>query len=273
MSYIYCEASILHFYIDYLHSINQYYSLIFVTNINDIKDYILKNIYDKIIFIREIPDELHIHITDFTNIYVLNTEQLSTIKYVDKFLDNNIKIIDYSSANIEYIDTKYKELGLVSYLPYMINKNEIYDYPKISDVAVIGWWNSEHRMNITNKLIERGVNVSFISGFGHTRDEQLFAHKILLNIHYNETYKVFEQMRCNRCIFNKMIVISETSVDKKFELDKYMIESPYEELVEKVIYSLANYNEIYDELFCNFNLDDIHEKYYNTQTIFVGLTL
>ena len=103
--------------------------------------------------------------------------------------------------------------------------------------------------------------MSQIVGFDKTRDEHLFKHKIALNIHFNERFKIFEQMRCNRCVFNKMIVITEKSLDVDYELKPYIIECDYDELVDTVIDVLENYDFYYNKLFDNFNIEQIQENY------------
>jgi hypothetical protein len=225
MIYFFCNNN-LHFFIDYINSIKYNYKNIeIIDNINVI-DY--ESTYIFIQFLPFISPE----ILNKLKYYVLNTEQLSRFESINiinnYFLDYNISLIDYSRGNIQCLQNGsskssttiseaefiQKNNSKVHYLPYMVNKNEIYNYEKIYDIAVIGCWNDEYRQNITNNI----SNIHIIEGFGIERDEQLFKHKILLNIHYNKNFKIFEQMRCNRCIFNKMIVITEFSIDIDYEL-------------------------------------------------------
>ena len=73
-------------------------------------------------------------------------------------------------------------------------------------------------------------------------------------------------MRCNRCILNKMIVITQKS--KTIEnggafqkLRNHMIECEYDELVDTVIDVSNRYEEYYHKLFDNFNLKEITQEY------------
>ena len=261
----------------YLYIGNQEYSHYFIDYVNSItvnfKQCILLNDYQNLIkiinephhfiFINNIPNNIlnnYKHI--FPNIYFLNTEQLSRIDWLHKitnYYKMGIKCIDYSKANISYLDFNQEVL----YFPYLVNTNEIFDYSKTQDVVFIGDITSHYRKNIINNLQKNNIHVNQIFKFYNERDNQLFRHKILLNVHFNENYKIFEQMRCNRCIFNKMIVITEKSIDIDYELKEYIIECEYDKLVETTIDVLQNYNYYYDKLFTNFNLNKIHENYMN----------
>ena len=81
-------------------------------------------------------------------------------------------------------------------------------------------------------------------------------------IQYEEDYTINEQIRINRCIFNKMIVISQTGRnDNLLYLKDYIIFCKYENIVEKTIEVLNNYKFYYDKIFNNFNLRKINTYY------------
>lgn len=253
MIYFVCDNN-LHFFIDYINSIKY--------NYNDVE--IIQDIYgvynrigfskkDIFIFIQRIP-LIETEILNKLNYYTLNTEQLSKEEWVSYFTSTDVKIVDYSMANIQCLLHYRNDMY---YLPYMVNKNEIFDYEKIYDIAVIGYWTDSYRLNITNNI----PNINIIEGFDRERDEKLFRHKILLNIHFNERFKIFEQMRCNRCILNKMIVITERSMDIDYELKEYIIECEYNELISKTKDVLENYDVYHNKLFSNFDIDKIEKMY------------
>ena len=60
--------------------------------------------------------------------------------------------------------------------------------------------------------------------------------KILLNIHYNEEYKIFESIRCEPWMACGLTVVSESSLDDSTRC----IHVPYKELVDKVCSILQN---------------------------------
>jgi hypothetical protein len=236
---------------------------ILFARINDNTDYI--NIInnspnDTFIFINQF---FKIPITDQPNVYILNVEQLSIQSNIDNIMNTpaNIKLIDYSFSNIEYL----KQLNRsCKYLPYQVNESEIFNYPKIQDVVSIGW-ESDRRLYIRTQLLQKNIQVNHIDCvFGNERDQILFKYKILVNVHFKEEYKVFEEMRCNRCIFNKMIVISEKSVhNENNRLKKYMIECEYSEIPDMVEKVLNGYDYYYYKLFTDFDndLEEIKQYY------------
>ena len=257
MIYIYCNPNTLHFFIDFIKTLIFNYEKLFLlsTDINIINK-VCKNNY--IIFMQSIPKDFN----NFDNkfLFIFNTEQLSRdneLLHIQN-IDNNINIIDYSLANIKYINLIKNNKAL--YLPYLVNTNEIFNYDKTNDIAIIGAWWSEHRKNILQQLALK-TQINYIEGFDKKRDELLFRHKILVNVHYDTTYRIFEQWRCNRCILNKMIVITEKSEDIDFELKEFIIECKYEDLVTTTIHVLQNYEYYYNMLFKNFDIDLIRTKY------------
>lgn len=262
MIYFYCIKPILHFVIDYLESIQVNYN-----NIEILDDYniLSNNVTNKdiIIFIQNLP-YISPKIREM-KYYLLNIEQLSKEEWVNKLTDmNNVKIIDYSLANIGCLSPHRFN---IYYLPYMVNRKEIMNYEKIYDIASIGCWDDSYRLNITNQIA--GVNI--IEGYGKERDDHLFKHKILLNVHFNKRFQIFEQIRCNRCIMNKMIVITEKSLDNNYELKKYIIECEYDDLVSTVKTVLENYDYYYHKLFDNFDIDAIEKNYKEIADKTIGL--
>ena len=244
--------------IDYILSLKKY--LVFAI-INDNTDYIhiINNSpKDTFIFINQF---FKVPITNQSNVYILNVEQLSIQTNMDNIMSipTNIKLIDYSLSNIEYLKQINRSYH---YLPYQVNESEIFDYPKIHDVVTIGW-ESQKRFNIRTQILQKNIKVNHVNGlFGNERDQLLFKHKILVNVHFKEEYQVFEEMRCNRCIFNKMIVITEKSVyNETNRLKKYMIECEYSEIPDMVEKVMNSYDYYYYKLFADFDLQEI-KKYY-----------
>ena len=119
------------------------------------------------------------------------------------------------------------------------------------DIAVIGCF-TPRRGKIYDQL--KPWNLSNIQGFGTDRDLKLFKHKILLNIHRNEDTLVFEEIRCTRCIFNKMIVITEDSINiDNYMYRKHIIVVPYNDIVSKTIDVIQKYDYYYNLLFHDFH--------------------
>ena len=102
---------------------------------------------------------------------------------------------------------------------------------------------SYYRQKIINELQNKGINIDIISGWKKERDEKLFTYKILLNLCNEKDYKIFESLRCDRCIFNKMIVISDKKDDMySYYLKDYIIFEDYNKIADKAIEVLNNYD-------------------------------
>lgn len=249
----------LHFFVDYITSIMVNYSEIKLITDYNLLIHIISDTNNKIIFVQGINYNMLEYNKD-NNILLLNTEQLSKVEWVNtihNYINKGIRIIDYSKANIDCLQQKKNVL----YLPYIVNPNEIFNYEKIYDVAYIGEYGDIYRKNIIDKLTSNNITSNQIFGFDRNRDDNLFKHKILLNIHFNERFKIFEEIRCNRCIFNKMIVITEKSLNIEYELKQYIIECDYDNLVDTVAGVLNNYEFYYNKLFNNFDINKIHKDY------------
>jgi hypothetical protein len=196
------------------------------------------------------------------NLFLINTEQLSVEKSrieINK-CPSNLIMIDFSISNLKYYNEDYMKFVL----PYQINYNEIFNMPKQRDICLIGTAGNIpfNRQNILDLLKEKKVNVDIVSGFNSVRDNELFKYKIILNIgYYQSDCKIIESFRCDRCIYNKMIVISDLKEEiENYYLNKHMIFVDYNNIVNKVINVLTNYEEYYNNLFSNFNLKDIEEE-------------
>jgi hypothetical protein len=256
MIYIYCLDSIYKYFEDYIKSIKNLigeYNI--VLNINKINNLILLNYSksNKYFFLKEIPNNIIDFIKnneDIENIYMINTEQISKKNwknYINR-LPKNVKIIDYSYYNILLYDNNIK----TQYIDYQYNKDEVLNLDKIKNITFIGS-KSDYRNNILDK-IKKTVYVKHIQKWGKNRDEELFQYKILVNISYNENYKIFETLRCYRCLFNKMIIISDIKDNiNSLKYKDFIIFVEYDKLVDKVLEVYNNYEYYYKKL----NLENI----------------
>ena len=192
-------------------------------------------------------------------VYLLNTEQLTRKKYY-KIAEHFSKIypmIDYSLSNIALMNNKN-----IMCLPYQVNANEIKNYHKIHDVAILGYM-TNYRWKVFNDIKAKGIQINCTNGWNETRDNVLFRHKILLNVHFKPSCKIFEEIRCNRCIVNKMIVITERNVYLDPFLKPYVVECDYKDLAETVKNTIDNYDKIYEKIYGNFDIDKFAKHYSN----------
>ncbi len=267
------------YFYDYLHSLSVAFPFIQIvpipfalfkngTNTKLIDSLFINPIVANIIWIQQCPF-LHNTILEFKQKYpdirwyLLNTEQMSCLRYFENLyqqISHFDGILDYQYDNKKYFFNKLYERNIqsipISYdiIPYQLNNSEYMDQDKIYDCAIIGL-NSDRRRAIYNQLQQAGIRVLNVEGWGFMRDNILFRCKTLVNVHYDEDYQIYETMRCDRCTWNKMIVISETSfsdnADNNISLKKYIIECPYDNIVDMVKHVLTNYESIYQHLFGN----------------------
>ena len=143
-----------------------------------------------------------------------------------------VEIWDYSISNYNILKNYNFS---VRHVPFKLNINTILEYRNLQtiikeyDIAFCGQV-GPYREKILNELKARGKNVLIIDGnYTLTRDIEIGKSKLLINIHFNETYKVFESIRCEPWLSSGFTVLTETSLDD----DSRAIIVPYDTLVDK----------------------------------------
>lgn len=256
MIYICICKSIYLYFIDYINSININLNgkIILYNSVNDIIE-IMTLKKSIIIFVFKIPDFIT-NIETYNNIFLLNTEQLtdnSNLNYI-KNLPKNIHLIDYSKENIDILNKN--NIFNVIYFPYIYNKKEILNLDKKNIICSIRPTNTPRRkIFFTNFNSTNNIKINSINGWNEERDNKLFTHKILLNISAKDNYNIFETIRCYRCLFNKMIIISE--IKYNIELIDYSQHILFAELkdIPNLINDVINNYEYYYKL---LDLDNIN---------------
>lgn len=158
--------------------------------------------------------------------------------YIDGFLDYSYNDLD--------IGNKYKVL-----LPKP-NSTEICP-TKENQIVFIGKI-YPRRKRILNLLSKKYKLIIMSNKWGIDRDKILYNTKILVNIHANNDYHTFESIRCVPCMFKKVIVISEKSINQdKLPYSKYIVWVQYDEIISKVSEILDNYDQFYANLFKDFD--------------------
>ena len=152
------------------------------------------------------------------------------------YLSSKCQVWDYSKKNLPFYNSlglwhpKYLRLG---YNPELCRIPE--NPNKDIDVLFYGSF-TPRRSFIIDKLKERGVNVvGLYDVFGEQLDQYIARAKIVLNLHANEP-GIFEGVRCNYLMHNKIAVVSEinstTTIDDPSYLSGIAV-APYEELVDR----------------------------------------
>ena len=215
---------------DYINIMKQKYNVSYVTNINHIQVKKIK----KILCINAIYDTELFNRFKNVEIGILNIDSLYISCYLNNILNivnlyPNIKIYDYSLANIEVLKQHNINYG---YLEYMHDEaeveilKEINNQPKIYDFGIICYTKviscSKRRKVIVDKIINNGFTVNVVCGFERERDVELGKCKIILNIHsqsHSIETRTFEHLRCNRLLYAGFKILSEVSyLDNDFIL-------------------------------------------------------
>jgi hypothetical protein len=216
------------------------------------------------------------NIINSTNVYFVNLEPLtcngnySKYNFLQEVLNfhnnyNLIKLLDYSEENALIL----KSYNIQSkYLPYQVNLDEIKNYAKndYDVVTCLSWSNRIEYIYKNIPLMYKKYSIGNPVLWDNDRDNILFKSKILINIHHRENdYKILQEIRLTRCILNKIIIISEESIcPNVYPLSKYIIFVEYNNIIDKIIDVLNNYDKYYNEIYSNFDLceiDDILSKY------------
>lgn len=255
---IVARRNIYHYFVEYIESIIYWFDKY------DIKNKLVfdddKDLYQKIDdsdFIISVQLLLldSVKVRDIMKrVIILNLEQNTRKTYYYQHILNLIQrgyfIVDYHLGNIDFMNKETNGVyeKQILYLPYLYcSRDKILSKKKRSkDVCFVGTV-TQYRYNLLNE-IRKDVNVDVITNFGDQRDNILSDYKIILNLHADESYQVFETIRCYRCIFNHILVISE---DKKYKenniVDEMCIFSDRKDIVSRIKNTLENYHKISKE--------------------------
>lgn len=143
--------------------------------------------------------------------FVFNSEQMTFPFYAKKIKqirNQGVRILDYSLSNIKIMPNSI-------YLPYQYNEKEITQLSSFNrdykwDVGIVDC-RSKHRKNVLAKLTKNGINAVNIKGWKDERDKKIGQCRVLLNVHYDNKFKVYEHIRCDRWILAGKLVVSEES--------------------------------------------------------------
>ena len=180
--------------------------------------------------------------------YLYNTEQLTRTRFIPELKEHakTKRLIDYSMTNISILQPQIEQKIL--YFPILFSPDLIQPKKeKIYDVAFIGYI-TPRRAAILREL-SKTCQVMIINTYAYLEKyRQIFSAKVLLNVHAETDFQVFEFSRCSIPVFNGQVVISEDAdVSKETgtnaEVVKHVIFSPYDQLVTKVKEVLKDYSK------------------------------
>jgi glycosyltransferase involved in cell wall biosynthesis len=179
------------------------------------------------------------------------TEQLSragelarVVHEIDTWCKRGVSftVWEYSKFNMKTLQNATKQKGLQfhhEYKPLVTPAKEILKLRNLLRVVNkqfdIGFscGHSDRRMRVVKQLEGLGFRVKFMdSSFSQDRDVAIASCKVLLNIHADTDFRVFETSRCLRWLDAGMTVVTEESEDLVEYLDKYpnLILVPFESI-------------------------------------------
>ena len=182
-----------------------------------------------------------------TEYIYFNCEQM-TRKYALNHLKSLIitskpvEIWDYSLKNIEIL----KEHGITAKYVKVYPSDEYLERVKLwikqipeYDVGFCGEL-SGRRNTILDNIKKLGITVNIVKKWGDERDKELAKCRIIINIHYDKDYNIFETARCEPWLTLGIPVVSEISLDN----DDRCINVPYNNMVDEVCKIIKTYRTL-----------------------------
>ena len=195
----------------------------------------------------------------FQKIIIFNTEQNTRknsvyLEHVLELIKIGFKVMDYHFGNIKLMNeiTEFKYKDKIFYLPALYNPNDkhLYNSLKTKDMCFVGTI-TEYRSKFLNKLSKK-FNIDVIEDFGQIRDKKMSDYRIILNLHADVEYQVFETIRCYRCVFNKILVVSQQKKYKENSpIENFCYFTSDENLEKTLELVLNNYEMIMDQKYKN----------------------
>jgi hypothetical protein len=264
---------------DYIYSLTIISDVIHISQLNmDILNlsndiYILTQMWlDVTIFSREMIQT--------GRIFFLNVEMLSEIKRMDQVVSivtAGIPVLDYSLSNLTFLklyleENKIQSKSSATYLPYQYNLRDqiqlenvdgIYTY----DVGIINAVpkqdasvNNEltyRRTRLWEQLQTTGWKCINILGWGAERDELLKRCKVIINVHHFECFNIFEQIRCDRLVFAKKLVVSDKSIfTENYDLLGGVLWEDYDNIIPRTKEVLENF-DMYNNIMKSLSMDAV----------------
>lgn len=210
----------------------------------------------------------------------LNVEMLSEIKRMDQvvsLIKSGIKIADYSLSNLTFLKLYMEENKIPSnastiYLPYQYslrdqiqleNIDGVYKY----DVGIINALPKQdasvnsaltyRRTRLWEQLQATGWKCINILGWGAARDDLLKRCKVIINVHHFECFNIFEQIRCDRLVFAKKIVVSDKSMFiENYDLLGNVLWEDYDNIIPRTKDVLEKF-DMYNNIMKSLSMDAV----------------
>lgn len=160
-------------------------------------------------------------------------------------LSRRYPIWDYSPANMSYWNEHNIAAQLVP-IGYVPELTRIPPHPRPDiDVLFYGSMNAR-RQKVLAELEASSVKVVVVQEFGKLRDDAISRSKVILNIHYYDSPRLFEWVRVSYLLSNLKAVVCETSEDFPLALLSGVAAATYETLGAACQQLLRNVEERFE---------------------------
>jgi hypothetical protein len=206
---------------------------------------------------------------------VENTDGYYLVR-IDKFdyLNSLDYIIEYSQPNIENIKSckKFEDfLSKVIYISPMIYPIKFYG-EKSKVITLFESNSNNRRRNILEQMNKLKINNYEVNNcFSNECLLELYNEtKIMVNVHQTEHHHTFEELRVLPALINGVIIISEdVPLKEKIPYNEFIVWADYDNISNKTLDVLNNYELYYDKIFKNPKLTNILNEMINkNQNIF-----
>lgn len=233
--------------------------------VEDISLYQKVETYDYIINVQTLLLDINKIKNVYDRVIIFNTEQNTRntyyLEHVLSMLKMGFTLMDYHLGNIELMNkmTNYQYKDKILYLPPLYCPDDKLYHPiKTKDICFVGTL-TDYRQKMLKRL-EKRFKIDVIQDFGEIRDKKISEYKIILNLHADLDYQVFETIRCYRCVFNKILVISQQKLVKEnSEIESFCYFSNDDNLERTIDLILCNYDKIISEKYKNKDIDYFRE--------------
>ena len=244
------------FYITSLLENYKLLNLIFINTIDELSEHIINNnlIHSINILINPISESILKDLSYIkkynNNISLLNTSLLNSNTDNSYISEYNIYIIGYGNKHKNIIN-----------IPYPINNLDIFNSEKIHNICVVN--------NINNIFQEYTIlDINSIDFFDKVKE-----YKILIYLS-NTEHTLYNEYILQKCIFNKLIVISNINFTNYSEiLSKYVISIKTEMLENFIKFINTKYNYIYNMIYKDFDNNKEVLNIQNSISIFFNKTI
>ena len=267
---------------DYIHSLNIISDIIHINQLTVERVKTTNDIY----IITQMWLDINLLSTEIVKtgrVVFLNVEMLSELKRMEQVISlirANVPILDYSFSNLTYLKQYMEENNIISsspriYLPYQYNLRDQIQLENIDgvytyDVGIINALPKQdasvnssltyRRTRLWEQLLATGWKCINILGWGAERDELLKRCKVIINVHHFECFNIFEQIRCDRLVFAKKLVVSDKSIFiDDYDLLGNVLWEDYENIIPRTKEILENF-DMYNNIMKSLSMDAVIEN-------------